>query len=183
MRSGRVSRSTSPTFFCENHQLTVGTKAHREVANRRIWPHAGTFAKFIESSHHRAWPDDYSAETCSTQDASSFRNDAATDCCAIGNKRIGHDHGAIHHRTGLHNGAGSNNPCIVAKSLQKGSRIVKTTDMFGNEVVQGRVQFHAPKSAGVFVYRIFDNSSRERAMVTHGTSVSLLSSWPTSTLR
>lgn len=72
-------------------------------------------------------------------------------------------------------GAGSNFPCIVAKSLAKNSRsTVKTADMFGNEVVQGRVQFHAPKSAGVFVYRIFDNSSKERAMVTYGTSISFI---------
>ena len=49
--------------------------------------------------------------------------------------------------------------------------------MFGNDVYRGKVQFHAPKSAGVFVYRLFDNQSREKSMYTLGTSLAFVVEW------
>lgn len=72
-------------------------------------------------------------------------------------------------------GAGSNSPGVVSKSLDKHSKGTgRSKDMFGNDVMKGRVQFHAPKSAGVFVYRLFDAQSKERSMYTLATSIAFV---------
>ena len=73
-------------------------------------------------------------------------------------------------------GSLSNSPCVVAKSLGQlacsggSSGTVHTKDMFGNVIVKGRIPFHAPKAAGLFVYRLFDQSSKDRMLITLGTS-------------
>jgi hypothetical protein len=70
-------------------------------------------------------------------------------------------------------GSLSNSPCVVAKQLGKLSNsTVRTKDMFGNNIVKGKLQFHAPKAAGTFLYRMFDQSSKDRALITLGTSPS-----------
>ena len=38
----------------------------------------------------------------------------------------------------------------------------------------GRIQFHAPKAAGQFVYRLFDQSTKEKTLCTIGTSPLLI---------
>ena len=72
-------------------------------------------------------------------------------------------------------GAGTNSPGIVSKSVGKvGRGITRTRDMFGNEIVKGKIQFHAPKSAGVFIYRLFDQQNKGKSMYTLGTSTAFI---------
>ena len=72
-------------------------------------------------------------------------------------------------------GAGTNAPGIVTKGVGRlGRNVIRTRDMFGNEIVKGKVQFHAPKSAGAFVYRLFDNQTKEKSMYTLGTSTAFI---------
>ena len=70
-------------------------------------------------------------------------------------------------------GSPFNSPCIIAKSVQINSRnSLRTRDSItGINVVKGKVQFYAPKSAGQFVFRIFDDSSKEKSLVTVATSI------------
>jgi hypothetical protein len=46
---------------------------------------------------------------------------------------------------------------------------IRTKDIFGNIIIKGRLQFHAPKAAGKFVYRLFDQTTKERTLITLGT--------------
>ena len=69
-------------------------------------------------------------------------------------------------------GSPSNTPCIVTKHLQafgKDLNLINTIDMFGNNIVEGKLQFHAPKAGGFFIFRMFEQ--RERSLITLATSV------------
>lgn len=82
-------------------------------------------------------------------------------------------------------GSSSNSNNIVMKDL-KGSRYIQqkinrvnpnSNDARGyvnedkdHDVIVGEISFHAPKAAGYYVYRIFDNSSDEKRCMTLGTS-------------
>lgn len=66
-------------------------------------------------------------------------------------------------------GALTNMPCIITKPI--GKNYIKDTDEKGRPVLKGRMQFHAPKSPGRFVYRLFDQSSKESAAVTMAASM------------
>ena len=68
-------------------------------------------------------------------------------------------------------GSTSNNPCVVTKHLHafgKDLNLINTTDMFGNNIVEGKIQFHAPKAGGYYVFRMFEQ--RERSLITLATS-------------
>jgi len=70
-------------------------------------------------------------------------------------------------------GSPTNNPCIIAKRIDlSGRATMRTVSKDGIEMLGGSIQFHAPKSAGVFVYRFFDQSTKERTMITLATSTS-----------
>jgi hypothetical protein len=72
-------------------------------------------------------------------------------------------------------GATANSPCIVARPLfpdGKNANVKRKVNNKGEPVFTGRIYFHAPKAAGAFVYRMFDDSCKEKAMVTMGTSAS-----------
>jgi DNA polymerase sigma len=71
----------------------------------------------------------------------------------------------------------SNYPCIIAKYIGRlqfsGNKVdrTETVDEFGNPVVTGSIQFHSPKSAGSFVFRIFEHSTvNTTSTITFGTS-------------
>ena len=62
--------------------------------------------------------------------------------------------------------------CIIYNfSLFVGSSIISEVFYFTFlRLCSGRIPFHAPKAAGPFVYRLFDQSSKEKMLVTLGTS-------------
>lgn len=64
-------------------------------------------------------------------------------------------------------GSSTNSPCIVAKSI--GERILSPTN---SKYFIGKVSFFTPRSAGRFVYRLFDQSSSAKCVETLATSVS-----------
>lgn len=66
----------------------------------------------------------------------------------------------------LRYGSQVNMPSIIAKSI-----VLKNSNIVDNYRV-GSIQFFAPKAAGQFVFRLFNQASRESSMETIGTSVS-----------
>jgi hypothetical protein len=68
-------------------------------------------------------------------------------------------------------GSYTNSPCIVAKPINLAQcRITRRPD--GAAICSGQLSFHTPKSAGQFVYRLFDQSTKESALTTLATSAS-----------
>ena len=65
-------------------------------------------------------------------------------------------------------GSYTNSPCFVAKPIERRPRLA--IDSSGQPVYQGAIPFHAPKSAGQFVYRMFDQSSKESILTTIASS-------------
>ena len=69
-------------------------------------------------------------------------------------------------------GSPTNLSSIVSKKVESnGKSTAVGIDNHGLKVVRGKVPFHAPKSAGTFVYRLFDQSTKEKSFVTMGTSI------------
>lgn len=66
-------------------------------------------------------------------------------------------------------GSYTNSPCIVAKGIDKKAKPVMDSTGRRN-MMQGHIPFHAPKAAGLFVYRMFDQSTKETALQTMATS-------------
>ena len=62
-------------------------------------------------------------------------------------------------------GSYTNSPCIVAKPIDKAPRLFRDERLY-----KGQIVFHAPKSAGQFVFRMFDQSSKEAALHTLASS-------------
>ena len=71
-------------------------------------------------------------------------------------------------------GSPFNSPCIITKLVDiSRDNARKTERKAGSKIIHaGRVYFYAPKSAGLFVYRLFDQSTKEKCHATLGTSVS-----------
>lgn len=65
-------------------------------------------------------------------------------------------------------GSYTNSPCFVSKQIERRPKLGR--DQEGHPVYMGTVVFHAPKSAGQFVYRMFDESSKDSALTTLATS-------------
>jgi hypothetical protein len=65
-------------------------------------------------------------------------------------------------------GSYTNSPCFVAKPIEHRPKLVR--DAEGNAFYQGSVAFHAPKSAGQFVYRLFDQATKESILTTLASS-------------
>lgn len=65
-------------------------------------------------------------------------------------------------------GSYTNSPCFVSKQIERRPKLVR--DEEGQAIYVGHVVFHAPKSAGQFVYRMFDESSKDSALTTLATS-------------
>lgn len=65
-------------------------------------------------------------------------------------------------------GSYTNSPCFVSKQIERRPKLGR--DAEGHPVYMGTVVFHAPKSAGQFVYRLFDESSKDSALTTLATS-------------
>ena len=64
-------------------------------------------------------------------------------------------------------GSYTNSPCFVAKPIERNPELIRTEN---GEFYRGVLPFHAPKSAGQFVYRLFDQSSKERILTTIASS-------------
>ena len=62
-------------------------------------------------------------------------------------------------------GSYTNSPCIVAKPIDRAPRLFRDECLY-----KGQIVFHAPKSAGQFVYRMFDQSGKEAALNTLASS-------------
>lgn len=65
-------------------------------------------------------------------------------------------------------GSYTNSPCFVAKPVESRPKLFRDND--GNAFYQGNIVFHAPKSAGQFVYRLFDQATKESVLTTLATS-------------
>lgn len=65
-------------------------------------------------------------------------------------------------------GSAINSPCIIAKQI--GRFFESFTDSLGQLFVRGKISFYAPRSAGRFAYRLFDQSSTEKSRITLATS-------------
>lgn len=66
----------------------------------------------------------------------------------------------------------SNNSCVVAKKISE-SKKMSTSDIPGSvngKLIKGDLNFFAPKAAGTYVFRIFDNSTKDAAINTIATS-------------
>jgi hypothetical protein len=62
--------------------------------------------------------------------------------------------------------------CIITKSIdKKDSSIQKHRTDDGKIFCEGRISFHAPKAAGQFTFRIFDQCCKESSYRTLATSV------------
>lgn len=71
----------------------------------------------------------------------------------------------------LRYGTVTNSGCLIAKNIHLSAR-QRWVDNVTNEVYYiGDMPFFAPKSAGQFVYRLFDSSTKESAFDTLGTSM------------
>lgn len=67
-------------------------------------------------------------------------------------------------------GSPDNLRSVVSKSIAASSQRRLAVDMFGNKQFRGRLAFRSPKTAGCFVFRLFDRSTPESAVTTLGTS-------------
>jgi hypothetical protein len=66
----------------------------------------------------------------------------------------------------------SNNSCVVAKKISE-SKKTSISDIPGSadrKLIGGDINFFAPKAAGVYVFRLFDNSTKDAAVNTIATS-------------
>jgi uncharacterized membrane-anchored protein YjiN (DUF445 family) len=74
----------------------------------------------------------------------------------------------------LRYGNSTNCPGIVTKKIELNSSRSTTRKINdeGIHVYTGKIQFHAPKSAGAFVYRVYNNLTKETTMQTIATSLS-----------
>lgn len=69
-------------------------------------------------------------------------------------------------------GSPTNSSSIVSKHVESNSKTTTVgIDNNGVQVVKGKIPFHAPKSAGIFVYRLFDQATKDKIFVTLGTSM------------
>lgn len=68
-------------------------------------------------------------------------------------------------------GSPENSKSVITKPLSQSSARSTRQDAYGKTVYVGKIQFRAPKTAGCFIYRLFDRSTVERVMDTLGTSV------------
>lgn len=62
-------------------------------------------------------------------------------------------------------GSYTNSPCIVAKPIDRAPRLFRDERLY-----KGQIVFHAPKSAGQFVFRMFDQSGKEASLNTLASS-------------
>ncbi len=65
-------------------------------------------------------------------------------------------------------GSYTNSPCFVSKQIESRPKLARDSE--GHPIYAGTVVFHAPKSAGQFVYRLFDESTKDSALTTLATS-------------
>lgn len=70
----------------------------------------------------------------------------------------------------LRYGTASNAGCLIAKNINVTHRQRTVDSITGEVFYQGEISFFAPKSAGQFVYRLFDQSTKESVFDTLGTS-------------
>lgn len=68
-------------------------------------------------------------------------------------------------------GSPENTKSVITKSLAQSSARSIRQDTYGKTVFIGKIQFRAPKTAGCFVFRLFDKSSSDCVTDTLGTSV------------
>eukprot|EP01037_Dinobryon_pediforme_P045668 gene45668-58346_t len=70
----------------------------------------------------------------------------------------------------LRYGTANNAGCLVTKTLQITPKALVTHPHTGERFYTGDMPFFAPKSAGQFVYRLFDPTTKESVFDTLGTS-------------
>jgi hypothetical protein len=70
----------------------------------------------------------------------------------------------------------SNNSCVVAKKISESKKtsVSAIPGSADGKLIRGDINFFAPKAAGVYVFRLFDNSTKDAAINTIATSQSFL---------
>jgi hypothetical protein len=68
-------------------------------------------------------------------------------------------------------GSPENSKAVIAKPLSQSSNKAIRLDKFGNKAYSGSIQFRSPKTAGCFVFRLYDRTSPESMVETLSTSV------------
>jgi hypothetical protein len=67
-------------------------------------------------------------------------------------------------------GSPENSKSVVVKPIGQSSQRHIKLDVFGKQIYTGHIQFRAPKTSGIFVFRLYDRTSSETAVETLGTS-------------